>query len=403
MASPPGAATVRVTAADAKEAVAKLEEELEVSRNNMRTLIPGTAPAASGDDDPLADKPTLVPTKAPTGATAAAPADASSSDRRTLVPTKKPTGPGSAPSHVSTDSFPVLEMAKTGRRSSVPPFDPAELDPDAEDSDLLPIAVDDDADDEDDSRPSLSRPSAIAPTLSSDPVATDALSVVKPMPLSAPRAPADGMRSGAIVAIAGLLALTLGGLSAWIMLGGDEDPSTPAPTAPGDATPTPTHAAVAGVGAGPAPASDAATPTDPTAGLVEIRAIAGARVEIDGEDRGEAPVSLELSVGEHRVRVAAPGHHPWQTTIDVKAGANAAVTAEPVPMDTVVVVPSTDPEPKSGGEAKPRPKSGGTGKPKPDAKVEQPKDEPKPKPKPDVFMDSNKGKDDGIFLPVGGK
>jgi hypothetical protein len=284
----------------------------------------------------------------------------------------------------------VSDMAKTGKRSSVPPLDPAELDLDAEDSsDGLPIVFDDER-----VRPSES---VASPTLSSDPVATDALSVLKPIPLPSQlqQRPADGMRWGAIVAVGGLLALSLGGLSAYLVLDGDETPSTPAssPSPVAEATPP------AKGPAGPAEVARPETETPPTpgSGRVEVRAVAGARVEVDGEDRGEAPVPLDLPVGEHRVGVTAPNHHPWQTTIDVKAGANAAVTAELVPMEAA----TPPPEPKSPGETKrPRP---GPSKPKPDAKPDAKASDSKPKPKPDVFMDSSKGKDDGIFLPVGGK
>ena len=197
------------------------------------------------------------------------------------------------------------------------------------------------------------------------------------------------------MAVAGLVALSLGGLSAYLVLADDEPQGSPGtPTAAADPTPAAKDpkAPAAPVGT-PAEASPAAT-----SGKVEIRAIAGARVEVDGEDRGEAPLPLDLSLGDHRIKVTAPGHYPWQTTIDVKAGANAAVTAELVPMEA----PADVPEPKSPGDAK-RPKPGsGSSKPRPDAK---PDDKPKPdaKPKPDVFLDSSKGKDDGIFLPVGGK
>jgi hypothetical protein len=290
----------------------------------------------------------------------------------------------------------AAEMAKTGRRSSVPVLDSAEIDLDAEDSsDMLPIVFDDER-----VRPSES----IAPTLSSDPVATDALSVLKPIPLppQLQQAPADGMRWGALVAIAGLLALSLGGLSAYLILGGDDDtPSPPASSSSPVAEATPPTPSPAKGPTGPAEVAKPEPETPPPAGSgrVEVRALAGARVEVDGEDRGEAPVPLDLPVGEHRVRVTAPSHYPWQTTIDVKAGANAAVTAELVPM----AADATPPDPRGPGETK-RPKPG-PGKSKPDSKGDSSKPEAKdpPKSKPDVFMDSSKGKDDGIFLPVGGK
>ena len=94
---------------------------------------------------------------------------------------------------------------------------------------------------------------------------------------------------------------------------------------------------------------------------------------------------VELSPGEHRVKVTAEGYHPWQTTIDVKAGANAAVKAELVEADVVISVPAPEADEPTASKT-PKPKSS---KPK--------------KPKSDVFMDPKKKKDDGIFMPVGGK
>lgn len=325
LSSTPGSATIRVTAADAKEAVAKLEEELEA-------LPAFVDPAES-----------------------------------------------------------VSEVAKTGRQASVPPLGPADLDPDAgESSDLLElIDVEDEGDEGDDARPS----EAMAPTVPSDPMGTDVLGMMAPMTMTAPQRAPDGMRLGAIVAVAGLFALVLGGLTAYLVLGGQDAPpaaapvvAAPAPSAPAAAPSTPTPEVVA-----------EATPA--TTGMVEVRALAGARVEVDGEDRGEVPVHVELPLGEHRVRVTAAGHHPWQTTIDVTPGANAAVKAELTPSAGEVPGPAVKLDPK-------RPKPS-TSKPKPDAKGEpgttEPAPKPKPKPKAEVFMDSSKGKDDGIFMPVGGK
>lgn len=228
------------------------------------------------------------------------------------------------------------------------------------------------------------------PTAPSQPMETEAVGVLSSggYTMSVPAGSSDsGMRLGAIVAMAGLAALVLGGLSALLVLGGgDEDESTPAVSAPADG----------------AAGDDAATPAD--AGMVEVRAVEGARVEIDGEDRGEVPVSVELPLGEHRVKVTAIGYHPWQTTIDVKPGANAAVKAELVEAesDIEVVVESEAPPPPEPTTTKP--KAVKRSKPKvskPQTKSEGPK--PKPKPKSDVFMDPSKKKDDGIFMPVGGK
>jgi serine/threonine protein kinase len=397
MASPPGSATVRVTAADAKEAVAKLEEELDAARSGKRTLVPTTTPGAGPDLDPAQsdERLTLIPTK-PSGPqkqkTTTAPNSVLGDDRPTLVPTKAARTPTQKAPRLALESDdPVLDGAKTGKRSSVPMLDPAELDLDAESSgDFMPIPLDDDVD-------AAARPSErIAPTAPSDPMATDALGPMTPMLAPAPQPAADGMRWGAMVAVAGLLALTLGGLTAYLVLSGDE-PAPAAATGPSasvQASAAAKGATVADSGAKAAvPEAPPPPEANPGVGMVEVRALAGARVEVDGEDRGEAPVPLELPVGEHRVRVTAPGHYPWQTTIDVAAGANAAVKAELVPMEAA----PTPPAGKTGGG---KPKSGG-GKPKPDASKPEPK--PDAKPKPEVFLDPSKGKDNGIFLPVGGK
>ncbi len=411
--SRPGSATIRVTAADAKEAVAKLEEELQAEREDaplpaavpVRTLVPTSAPG-----DAPASAPGHAPTSAPGHAQTSAPGHAPTSapgHAPTSAPVPKPAAASvSGPSLDAAES--ASDAAKTGRRTSVPPLSAAELDPDAsESSDLMQIALDDDDDEDDGDEGHDGRPSeAFSPTVPSDPMVTDALGVMAPMAMVAPPRTPDGMRLGAIVAVAGLFALALGGLTAFLVLGDHGEPAAPPAAAVVEAaaepspSPTPT----------PAPTVAEALPAA-TVGTVEVRALEGARVEIDGEDRGEAPVHVELPLGEHRVRVTAAGHHPWQTTIEVSPGANAAVKAElaPAEADPGVVIP----EPVVHDDPK-RPKPSGskpsTSKPKVDPKPEatadpepKPAAKPKPKPKGDVFMDPSKGKDDGIFMPVGGK
>lgn len=46
----------------------------------------------------------------------------------------------------------------------------------------------------------------------------------------------------------------------------------------------------------------------------------GARVSIDGEERGTVPAVLEIESGVRRVRLSAPGHKTWESSIVVKAG-----------------------------------------------------------------------------------
>jgi hypothetical protein len=151
----------------------------------------------------------------------------------------------------------------------------------------------------------------------------------------------------------------------------------------------------------------AATPTvkpelgSPTMGSVEVRALEGARVEIDGEDRGTAPVSLDLPPGEHTVKVTAPGYYPWKTTLDVTPGVNAAVRAELVEAEAAVAeVAEVAEEPKpSSKSGKKRGKSGSRksskGKSDSTSTADPFMNGSKPKPKP---------KNDDIFMPVpGGK
>lgn len=58
---------------------------------------------------------------------------------------------------------------------------------------------------------------------------------------------------------------------------------------------------------------------------------AGARVQVDGELRGPAPLEMEVSVGRHLVRVAARGHRPEGRAIDV--GAEGARLTLHAPID----------------------------------------------------------------------
>jgi hypothetical protein len=317
--------------------------------------MPSSASSSnSGNSSPL------VPTTGPAGAPARAAKPAAAKldeldERRTLVPTTGPAHaarPTSRPSFDAADS--VTDGAKTGKRTSVPLFGPADLDLDAESSDVLPISFDDADVDEAAERPS----EGMAPTVPSDPMATDALGLMAPMAFTAPQPRADGMRLGAIVAVAGIVALGLGGLTAYLVLGDDDPPAGPATVV--------------------SPAADA-TPasTEPKA-----PAVAGSEVP-----PAKAPAEIPPPADDGAVEVV------------VKAATDPAAVEEPVPSDTPTPVPEAKGQPK-------RPKPGPS-KPKPDVKPEpkpEPdKGEPKPKPKSDVFMDSSKGKDDGIFMPVGGK
>ena len=124
-----------------------------------------------------------------------------------------------------------------------------------------------------------------------------------------------------------------------------------------------------------------------------------------GETRGlEGEANMTVHHGGQAADVTLVGSYDTATErVDVGVTFAELVPAEsspseptPAPGDTKGkgskrTKPRTD-EPKTSTE----PKTSAT--PDPFAKTE-----PKPKPKPEVFMDSKQGKDDGIFLPVGGK
>lgn len=153
-------------------------------------------------------------------------------------------------------------------------------------------------------------------------------------PIPVPRLP---VRRRWLVVTA-VLAVSLGGLLAWAIFGpggpgapqpsvassGAAAPSSPTPASAGDAAKPPV---LRPLGGGddeePIVIPSDATPTSP----VVVRAIEGARVEVDGVDQGAAPLQTELSVGKHVVRILAPNHAPWEQTIEVVAGQNPIVEA----------------------------------------------------------------------------
>jgi serine/threonine protein kinase len=255
--------------------------------------------------------------------------------------------------------------------------------------------------------------------------------------IGAPVGPAQS-RLGLVLALAGLGALALGGITAWIALAdgddtpkaaasdakderpaaGDADPAKPgdaerpsadAETAPGDADddPPPDDRV-----AGAASAAEGGTPTeagsgregDPKGdplGKITVRARRGATVFVDGTEAGTLPRALELPPGEHTIRIEADGYDPWESVVEVAAGDNPALSAE------LVRHKAGSKSPKSHGGSKPasdKPAAEPKAEPKTEPKAE-PKTEPKTEPKPkndDVFMNTSKGNDDGgIFLPVG--
>ncbi|MEX1368087.1 MAG: PEGA domain-containing protein, partial [Nannocystaceae bacterium] len=325
----PVANTIRVTAADAKEAVERLEGQLDDERNTAK---------------------------------------------HTTVP------PSSDP-----DGSDVVAIS----------FEDVEYEEDLEYEDEDSVGINEDTG----SVGKAQRASPTVPLAGHDPLGQPATYVGM---APAPARSDSGMRVGMIVALAGVLAVALGGLSAYLLLGdqGETETETQPPTV---ATPTSdAREEVAARTAAAKPTTQDPEQSPAAVGTVTVRAVEGARVAVDGEDRGEAPVELELPLGEHRVRITAPGHHPWESTIDVIPGANPAVRAELVAAEEPAPTASTTPSKGSGGRPKTgrRPKAGK--QPSAPSATDEPAP-PKPEPKPDVFMDSKKGKDDGIFLPVGGQ
>jgi formylglycine-generating enzyme required for sulfatase activity len=64
----------------------------------------------------------------------------------------------------------------------------------------------------------------------------------------------------------------------------------------------------------------------PSWGTLKVTAnTQGARVSVDGDARGTAPVALEIPSGVRTVRIEAPGFKAWQSTLVIKAGETLAV------------------------------------------------------------------------------
>ncbi|MBX7082855.1 MAG: PEGA domain-containing protein, partial [Nannocystaceae bacterium] len=138
--------------------------------------------------------------------------------------------------------------------------------------------------------------------------------------------------------VVGALALLVGGMSAWIVFGPS---STATTTNPG----TTAQASAAATAATPTPRSgdtppaapqrgvDAPESTSPpapvaTVGVVEVRAVDGAQVEIDGAVAGTAPYTAQLNPGSHTVKITAPGYAAWEETIEVGVGDNPMIDAK---------------------------------------------------------------------------
>ncbi|HWB75417.1 MAG TPA: protein kinase [Nannocystaceae bacterium] len=128
-----------------------------------------------------------------------------------------------------------------------------------------------------------------------------------------------------LVAI-GALALAAGALAAWAIFIPAGDAAKNGAVA---AAATTTGATKAGASPSSSSSGDRA-PGESVAsskGAIEVRAIEGARIEIDGVEVGVAPRRIELGVGSHEVRIVAPGYAPWTETIEIGSGDNPAIEA----------------------------------------------------------------------------
>ncbi len=238
-----------------------------------------------------------------------------------------------------------------------------------------------------------------------------------------------------LVAI-GALALLAGGLAAWVVFNPNATPQSSATGAvaaaaattsnasKSDSTPSPTSSGAPGAVVGPTPepaavAQDAST----THGAVDVRAIEGARIEVDGVDIGAAPRRVELTTGSHEIRIVAPGYAPWSETIEVGGGENPAVEArlkasggskkkpgkgvrtdEPVAEDddflpTTPASPDDEPEPPQELlPDKPTPPVPGTSGPR---KPPPPPPAPDPSGNPNPFLPTTPKPADDPLLPAG--
>jgi PEGA domain len=73
----------------------------------------------------------------------------------------------------------------------------------------------------------------------------------------------------------------------------------------------------------PQPASaTASAPTDPPAQAhLSVTSIPdGADIEVDGSFMGNAPSSLQLQPGDHKVLISKSGYKPWQRTLKISGG-----------------------------------------------------------------------------------
>jgi hypothetical protein len=76
--------------------------------------------------------------------------------------------------------------------------------------------------------------------------------------------------------------------------------------------------------------AESAAATAPARYSVESRP-AGAEVLVDGRTAGNTPVSVDLSAGQHKVTVRAPGYDGSERTVNVESGTNGVVAVDMAP------------------------------------------------------------------------
>lgn len=180
---------------------------------------------------------------------------------------------------------------------------------------------------------------AVATPRPVDPLATE---TITPIPLERevgsgeiPVGRVDGTRRMLFV-VAGVLAVALGGLSAWAFFGPTASQAPATTAAASDASLAP----VEGKADAPKAGGPTVTPTNPgtsanpvvvpvdddepvviapdaTTLPVIVRAVAGARISIDGVDVGAAPLQTDVAIGAHVLRATAPGYAAVEQNIEV--------------------------------------------------------------------------------------
>jgi hypothetical protein len=216
--------------------------------------------------------------------------------------------------------------------------------------------------------------------------------------------------------VAGLGALALGGLTAWLALSGpSESPAAIAakgddgdeskgnePTPPGEPAVFAEDASAEAAGDGDGDEEVIEVVDDAETGKLSVAGPRGAKLFVDDSEVGALPYEGTIAAGTHELRVEAAGYAPWEGSVKVTTDKPASVEAE---LRKPAKPGKTPRRPKKPGPApsKPEPKSPVPSPSTTDAPDPPKKPDKKPdKKKDDVFINPDKGNDsNGIFLPVG--